>query len=398
MKILITTFTFFPNKDGVAIACASLCDFLVKSGHKVYVATSLVPGTSSNSRSQGIYIRRFAIYNSRLPESSDLEKSKYLKYLISGNFDLIINQNWQSWTTELFLEASNKLTAKCILVSHGLSKHIFHFYEKPFWGLGPWFKGLKWSFSFLPRMLQAHDAFVFLADKSDWGRFFDLKICKFFFPDRTWIIPNTITDLHLARKSPSVRTSLLGGRRLLSVYVANFCDRKDQLRAVRIFTNSGLRNSVLVLVGSEANEYSRRVCAWIRRNKHRLDLQDQQILVYTGLSRKKTLQFTASSDLVLLTAKSETQPLVLIEAMALRKPWIAMDSGCIETMQGGLTCSSDNQIIQALKRISLSKKLRQSLATKGTRAYAKYYSPEAFALRWERLIKEISPQHPESNI
>jgi len=394
VKILITTFTFFPNKDGVAIACASLCDFLVKSGHKVFVATSRAPGTSSNCRRQGIYIRRFAIYNSRLPESSDLEKSKYLKYLISGKFDLIINQNWDSWTTELFLKVSKKLSGKRIFVSHGLSKHIFHFCEKPFWGLGPWLKGLKWSFSFLPRIFQAHDAFVFLADKSDWGRFFDLKICKNFFPGRTWIIPNTITDLHLARKSPSVRTSLLGGRSLLLVYVANFCDRKDQLRAVRIFTNSGLRNSVLVLVGTEANEYSHLVSGWIRRNKHRLDLQDQQILVYTGLSRKKTLDFTASSDLVLLTAKSETQPLVLIEAMALKKPWVSTISGCIDKMKGGLPCRTDYQLIEAVRRLSQSKILRQSLVAEGTRAYAKYYSPKVFVCGWERLIKVISPQHP----
>jgi glycosyltransferase involved in cell wall biosynthesis len=292
------------------------------------------------------------------------------------------------------LKVSKKLSGKRIFVSHGLSKHIFHFCEKPFWGLGPWLKGLKWSFSFLPRIFQAHDAFVFLADKSDWGRFFDLKICKNFFPGRTWIIPNTITDLHLARKSPSVRTSLLGGRSLLLVYVANFCDRKDQLRAVRIFTNSGLRNSVLVLVGTEANEYSHLVSGWIRRNKHRLDLQDQQILVYTGLSRKKTLDFTASSDLVLLTAKSETQPLVLIEAMALKKPWVSTISGCIDKMKGGLPCRTDYQLIEAVRRLSQSKILRQSLVAEGTRAYAKYYSPKVFVCGWERLIKVISPQHP----
>jgi len=390
MKILITTFTFFPNKDGVAIACASLCDFLVKSGHKVYVATSLVPGTSSNSRSQGIYIRRFAIYNFRLSDSSDQEKASYIRYLIKEDFDLIINQNWNSWTTELFLKVSKKLRAKRILVSHGLTPHIFQPHSRPFWGLGQWLKGLRWSFGFFPRMLQAHDAFVFLADHSDWARFLDVKICKTFFPHRTWIIPNTVTDLHLARKSPSVRTSLLRGCRLLSVYVANFCDRKDQLRAVRIFANSGLRNSVLVLVGSEANEYSRLVSAWIRHHQSQLDLRGQQILVQTGLSRKRTMEITASSDIVLLSAKSESQPIVLIEAMALRKPWIAMNSGCIQTMRGGQVCWNESDFTRALTKLGSSARRRQLLGSEGYRHFVSTHALEIFSFHWQTLINNIA--------
>lgn len=390
MKILITTFTFFPNKDGVAIACASLCDFLVKSGHKVYVATSRVAGAKTTELIKGVSIRRFAIHNFRLSESSDHEKASYIRYLIKEDFDLIINQNWNSWTTELFLKASKKLRAKCILVSHGLTPHIFLPHPRPFWGLGQWLKGLRWSFAFFPQMLQAHDAFVFLADHSDWARFLDVKICKFFFPDRNWIIPNTITDLHLARKSPSVRTSLLGGRRLLSVYVANFCDRKDQLRAVRIFANSGLRNSVLVLVGSEANEYSRLVSAWIRHHQPQLDLRGQQILVQTGLSRKRTMEITASSDIVLLSAKSESQPIVLIEAMALRKPWIAMNSGCIQTMRGGQVCWNESDFTRALTKLGSSARRRQLLGSEGYRHFGSTHALEIFSFHWQTLINNIA--------
>ena len=386
MKILITTFTFFPNMDGVAIACTSLCNVLLKCGHKVHVATSRVAGTKTTELIKGVSIRRFAIYNSRLSDSSDQEKASYIRYLIKEDFDLIINQNWNSWTTELFLKVSKKLRAKRILVSHGLTPHIFQPHSRPFWGLGQWLKGLRWSFAFFPRMLQTHDAFVFLADHSDWARFLDVKICKFFFPDRNWIIPNTITDLHLARKSPSVRTSLLGGRRLLSVYVANFCDRKDQLRAVRIFANSGLRNSVLVLVGSEANGYSRLVRAWIRHHQPQLDLRGQQILVQTGLSRKRTMEITASSDIVLLTAKSESQPLVLIEAMALRKTWIAMNSGCIQTMQGGRVCRTESDFTRALTELGASARQRQQLGSEGYRHFVSTYAPEIFSFHWQTLI------------
>ena len=390
MKILVTTFTFFPNKDGVANACASLCNVLLKCGHKVHVATSRVAGAKTTETIKGVSIRRFAIYNFRLSDSSDQEKASYIRYLIKEDFDLIINQNWNSWTTELFLKVSKKLRAKCILVSHGLTPHIFQPHSRPFWGLGQWLKGLRWSFGFFPRLLHAHAAFVFLADHSDWARFLDVKICKTFFPDRTWIIPNTVTDLHLAHKSPALRFSLLADRRLLVVYVANFCDRKDQIRAARIFADSALRSSVLVLVGSEANNYSKLVCRWIRHHQQQLDRQGQQIVVHTELSRRMTLKIISSSDLVILSAKSESQPIVLIEAMALRKPWIAMDSGCIQTMQGGRVCRTESDFTRALTELGASARQRQLLGSEGYRHFVSTHALEIFSFHWQTLINNIA--------
>jgi glycosyltransferase involved in cell wall biosynthesis len=397
MKILVTTFTFFPNKDGVAVASASLCDFLVKSGHKVYVATSRVPGTSSNSRRQGVYIRRFAIYNSRLPESSDLEKSKYLRYLITEDFDLIINQNWDSWTTELFLEVSKKLRAKRILVSHGLSRHIFHFHEKPFWGLGQWFRGLSWSLSFLPRLIRAHDRFVFLFSHFDFKRFLDVGICRLFVPKRIHYIPNSISDLPRSKIRPFFRQHYSPEIQFLLVYVANFCGHKDQIRAIKVFAATAIPHSSLILIGSEKNAYSHLMRREANSLQQYLSHNSQRIHILAGLSRKRVFEILSASDAFLLTAKHEVMPLVLIESMALKRPWISTISGCIDKMEGGLACSTDAQLSDAIRRISKSKKLRRSLVAKGTRAYAKYYSPEAFALRWGKLIEGMfSPQRPKS--
>jgi len=389
MKILITTFTFFPNKDGVAIATASLCDFLLKSGHKVHVATSRVAGTSATSRRKGISIRRFDIYNSLLSDSSDQEKDKYLQYLIKEDFDLIINQNWDSWTTELFLKVSRMLRAKRVLVSHGLGKHIFRFHRKPFWGIGQWFRGLLWSFSYLPRLIRAHDHFVFLRDHPDLGRFLDVAICRFFVPKRIHFIANSISDLRRTKAIPFSRENRNAGARFILVCVANFCQRKDQIRAIRVFAAAGVPHSSLVLIGSEDNSYSRLMRKESHSLQQYLSRNCQSIHIFSGLSRKRILEMISSADAFLLSAKEETMPLVLIESMAFKKPWISTISGCIDKMEGGLPCGTDNELIQAVRRLSDSKKLRRSLVANGTRAYAKYYSPEAFALRWERLIERI---------
>jgi glycosyltransferase involved in cell wall biosynthesis len=397
MKILVTTFTFFPNKDGVALASASLCDFLLKSGHKVHVATSRVAGTETTSLREGVSIQRFAIYNSRLAESSSLEKSKYLRYLIKEDFDLIINQNWDSWTTELFLNVSRVLRAKRILVSHGLAKHIFHFHRRPFWGLGEWFRGLLWSFSYLPRLIKAHSHFVFLNDHPDLRRFLDVAICRLFVPKRIHFIANCISDLRRTKVRPFPRRRRLLGDRFLLVCVANFGQHKDQIRAIRVFAAAGVPHSSLIFIGSENNTYSQLMRREANSLQKYLSHNSQSIHIFTGFSRKRTFEMISAADAFLLTAKEEVMPLVLIEAMALKKPWISTTSGCIDKMEGGLRCSTDYQLIQAVRTLSQSKKLRRSLVAKGTHAYAKYYSPEAFSLRWKILIDQMfSPQNPKS--
>jgi glycosyltransferase involved in cell wall biosynthesis len=397
MKILVTTFTFFPNMDGVATACASLCNVLVKSGHKVHVATSRVASAEITSLRKGVSIRRFAIYNSRLSDSSSLEKNKYLRYLITEDFDLIINQNWDSWTTELFLKVSRMLRAKRVLVSHGLGKHIFRFHLKPFWGFGQWFRGLLWSFSYLPRLIRAHDYFVLNYDQSDLRRFLDVAICRLFVPKRIHFIANSISDLRRTKALPFSRRSHFPGARFLLVCVANFCQRKDQIRAIRVFAAAGVPHSSLVLIGSEENSYSQLMRKEANSLQQYLSRNCQSIHIFAGLSRKRTLEMISSADAFLLSAKEETMPLVLIESMGLKKPWISTISGCIDKMEGGLPCGTDNELIQAVRRLSDSKKLRRSLVAKGTRAYAKYYSPEAFALCWKKLIEQILlPQHPKS--
>jgi len=389
MKILVTTFTFFPNKDGVAVASASLCDLLIKCGHKVHVATSRIADSSAISQINGIYVRRFAIYNCGDSESSDQEICKYLRYLITEDFDLIINQNWDSWTTELFLKASRVLRAKRILVSHGLAKHIFHFHRRPFWGVGQWFRGLLWSFSYLPRLIRAHDRFVFLFSHVDFKRFLDVGICRLFAPKRIHYIPNSISDLPRSKIRPFFRQHYSPEIQFLLVYVSNFCDHKDQLRAMKVFAAAGIPNSSLILIGSQKNAYSRLMRREANSLQQYLSHNSQSIHILAGLSRKRVFEIVSASDAFLMTAKHEVMPLVLIESMAFKKPWISTISGCIDKMEGGLPCSTDNELIQAVRRLSDSKKLRRSLVAKGTRAYAKYYSPESFALRWGKLIEDM---------
>jgi glycosyltransferase involved in cell wall biosynthesis len=175
----------------------------------------------------------------------------------------------------------------------------------------------------------------------------------------------------------------------LLVYVSNFCDHKDQLRAIKVFAAAGIPHSSLILIGSQKNAYSRLMRREVNSLQQYLSHNSQRIHILAGLSRKRVFEILSSSDAFLMAAKHEVMPMVLIESMAFKKPWISTISGCIDKMEGGLPCSTDNELIQAIRRLSRSEKLRRSLVAKGTRAYAKYYAPEAFALRWGKLIEKM---------
>lgn len=389
LKILVTTFTFLPNKDGVSLASAALAKHLAEKGHQVSVVTSEVKNQPLNSIFQNVRVFRFRIHQFPVPGSGSEEIDRYYKFLHSHDFDIIINQNWNSWTTEAYLQIARHLRAKSILVSHGLSTHMPSFHPRPCWGLGSWFRGVIWTAVNLPRLIKVHDFFVFNLNYWDLGRFMDVLICKLFVPWRTRFICNISCDCQLPLPLPVSSRQKHDRNRLVSICVANFCDRKNQLQALKVFAALPIRGASLVLIGSEQNDYSRRVSREIKDLHNKLRAWDKRVQILTGLSRKKVFRSISNADIAVLTSKIETTPIFLIEAMCFQKPWVAISSGSISQMKGGFACRSKRLLGKAWKNLFESKALRTHLGKVGHRTYLKNYSPGVFYQGWDRLMLEI---------
>ena len=107
------------------------------------------------------------------------------------------------------------------------------------------------------------------------------------------------------------------------------------------------------------------------------------------LPREEVFSALIESELLILTAKHETQPIVLIEAMAAAIPWISTDTGCIREMEGGIVCRCNKSLVFALKRLLVDPALRAQLGSKGLAASRTKYSASACEMQYHRLFQEL---------
>ena len=144
------------------------------------------------------------------------------------------------------------------------------------------------------------------------------------------------------------------------------------LRAAKRITESGIKAKfVLVGDGPLRSELQKTVA----------DLRLTEQVVFTGF-REDVLQIVSMLDVFVLCSNSETFPLAIIEAMALKKPVVATNVGgipeIIDHSVNGLLCPSGDEtcLATSITRLLTNEETARELAN---RAYQKVVS--AFALR-----------------
>lgn len=391
MKIVITTFTYFPSLDGVSEATRFLAESLVVSGHQVIVFSSLTEVQPKEFVHNGVNIRQYRMVNSHILKliGSREEMDRFRMDLIGEQPDLLICECWDAWPTVLSLQVLKKLTCSKILVSHGFSLHIKPTNAPPpFFGFGQWWRGMIWAGYYIPKLIKAFDRFVFLSSRKDTKRFIDHAVISFLDRDAARIIPNSPNLQPLSDYQNDFRKLYEIGAGPMILCVANFSARKNQELAVSSFFEAGIPGSTLVCIGSEKNDYFEKLASMVKalQPSH----PDQKVLLLTGMNRIETMKAYGACDLTLLTAQQETQPIVVIESMAFSKPWIATSSGCIIEMEGGIPVNSFQELVKWLKKLMLEPDLRVRLGAEGRSAFERRYEQTEVKALWETLVNELS--------
>jgi glycosyltransferase involved in cell wall biosynthesis len=391
VKVLITTFTYPPNADGCAVAAAVLADGLAKRGHSVTVATAAHPDRQSLSDAANPRVVEFRVSgssNRRIGVHGDI--AAYQAFLRQSSFDLIIFETWDTWPTFLAEPLLPQLAAKKIVVSHGYTPHLWTPYPRFPWGLGQWVGG--WPLVLrTPRLLRQFDQLVVLSRRQDFGRFFDHRLAQWTGYKKVTVIPNGAHAAEFANPAlPDFRREFGLGPGLMLLCVANYCDRKNQMLAVRAFRHAGLKAATLVLVGSEFNEYAEQV----RRLDKALqkDFPEGRVMLLEKLTRPQTCAAYNAADLFVLSAKAETQPIVLLEAMASHTPWISTNTGCVSELPGGLVAHSEMDLVKKMRELAASSEQRKKLAAEGWAACQQTYDWEQVVAAYDQLIKTLVPQ------
>jgi glycosyltransferase involved in cell wall biosynthesis len=356
-------------------------------GWQVDVATEPTSPSRASRNWQGARVNEFIVSGSsyfRRPYHGQI--SEYLTFLQSGQWDVIIFQGY-SWPLYLAAPHLAKIPGKKVLVSHGYAALLWTPVSVFPFGLLVWAHSIWMSLRMLT-WIRKIDRWVFLSAQKDLHGFYDHWLAdKISHPGIT-VIPNGVAFPDPSPKANFFRSAHgIPPRTPFFLCVANYSRRKDQGYAVRAFRQAAIPGSHLVFIGSEFNDSSAR----FQKEDDRTARSSPPGTIHwlQNLSREETLAALAESDVVVLSANHEGQPIVLLEAMAYKKPWIARKAGCIEELPGGLCVSTVQKMAEAMRKMSVNHQERACLGVEGAMAVQRQFSRQEYSQSYCQMVEKL---------
>ncbi len=388
MKILIATFTFPPNKDGVSSSAAAMVTGFLEKGWQVEVATEPSVPQRSGTEWSDVHIHEFAVTGTghpKRPFGGDLEQ--YRNFLETGDWDLVIFHSY-AWPLYLALQYKACIRGRKILVSHGHNALRWEKTAQFPWGLGAVF----WAIYQASRMcvwIFQFDRVVYLSECTDMRSFFDHSVAKCLGYRGRRVIPNGVNTKELATAPLKFRQNLdIEPGQIVFLCVANYNFLKNQGFALRSFRIAAIPNSILIFIGSEFNDLSKQFqfedeIADVAAHPGRVIWLEKQ-------DRKATLNAIATCDVFILSSRSEAQPIALMEAMREAKPWIASRVGCIPELPGGVCVRTEREMAQQMTNLANDQKLRTTLGRQGRQAVEETYNRQHYIDAYCQLVSEVT--------
>lgn len=407
MNILHTVEFYYPSTGGMQEVVKQLSERLVKLGHKVTVATSMLPerkhlyknGTLIN----GVAVKEFAISGNEVRGFQGNIK-EYQDFLIRSKFDIVVNFAAQQWATDLALPVLDQIHTKKIFVPTGFS--------------GLYDKHYKNYFLKMPRWMEKYDMNVFISNN-----YRDINFAREHGITKTILIPNGAGEDEFTDKSAvHLKKNLnISPRSTLILCIGSHTGAKGHHEAMKIFERAKIENAVLLIIGNVFGRGCYEKClqtAAGMNEKKSLKTAGKRILI-RELSRKETVAAYKESDLFLFPSNIECSPIVLFEAMAAGIPFLTTDVGnakeIIEWTGGGIvlptiplravsqlgfkfppfvhkffnkngTVTADiKPSAEILEDLVKNEKLKDRLGKNGHKAWQKHFTWEKITEKYEKL-------------
>ena len=385
MKILVTSFTYPPQANGVAEIAKAQATLLAKRGHDVSVATAYDPERKS-AHSEGVPVHEFRIEGDFDPKIGyHGEIKEYQQFIAAYPADIILFNCWQNWCVDLALPSFSQIRARKVMVSQGFSAHCWYPQRRFPWGLVQWLRNQPYVWR-LPAFMRAFDHLVFLTGMQNFGRFFDYWIARRVGLTHCSVVPNGI-HLHELEAAPIDFRKFyeIPSGDLLLLNVANYCDRKNQLMALRAFCALSRNDASLVFIGSEHNEYTDQMLDILNQ----YPAQASKVKILQKVPKQHINAAYQAADLFLFSSKEETQPLAVLDAMGAGVPFVATDAGCVSEFPGGVIVRSEAQMSRALTTLLSDPTRRAELGEQGRGAARGRYSWEHVVDEYERIFQRL---------
>lgn len=386
MKVLISTFSFPPELNGVAEASSFCAKVFLDQGCQVDIATTPTMPSRESLNWMGAEIREFKIAGTsyfRQPFHGAI--ADYQSFLREGRWDAVFFQGY-SWPLLLAAPLLEHISAKKILVSHGYGALIWFPMSRFPFGLGFWAYS-AWKSLRMLRWVKNVDRWVFLSHRRDFGSFYDHLLARLVRHPGITVIPNGVDPAQRGSAAAFRKELHLRPNQLVFLYVGYFSRGKNQIDAVRAFREAKIPNSCLVLIGSEPN-------TWMEEFK-KADLKtassndENPVFWLAGKSRRFTLDAFAGCDIYISSSILETQPITILEAMREAKPWVAYPAGCIQEFPGGICVKNKDEMAHAMLTLANSPEKRANLGRLGKHSVQTVFSKDQYARAYLRLLKNV---------
>lgn len=420
MKILHTSEFYSPSVGGAQEVVKQLSERLAARGHQVTVATTRLPNRQT-SDINGVKIEEFDISGNAVYGLHG-EVERYQKFLLEGDFDLMMNYAAQQWTMDAALPVLDRLPYRKVMIPCGFSG-LFDPQFKPY-------------FFLLPLAMKQYDHLVFHAEE-----YRDINFARQNGLTQLSIIPNgaaedefsiSHADFRLQHQIPEDVPLLLT--------VGSHTGIKGHQLVMKAFQRLKIEKGVLVIIGNiftrgsisemffkplleyikgfRVRSFARLILKTLRGGIEPGCLPDcrghSRWINLTGLGKKRVLLLDPpraevisayqAADLFVFGSNLEYSPLVLFEAAASQTPFITLACGnakeIVAWTGGGLiaqTTTGKNgfvkgdpaQFARLIDQLLMDPQKRNSLAEAGHKAWQGHFTWEKIVIQYENLYQEL---------
>jgi glycosyltransferase involved in cell wall biosynthesis len=392
MKILHTIDLYYPYKGGAQEAILQLSKRLVEHGHEVTIATTKIPERTFDEH-YGIKIEEFDISGNFLKGYvGDVER--YRSFLLSSDFDIIMNFSCCTWATDLLLPLMDSIAAKKVLTPCGFYTLYWPRYRE--------------YYDLMKAAIPKYDCCIVMSES-----YRDTEFVKEH-NGRYVVIPNgadereflTPPSNNLIRKKLEIPED-----HFLILLVGNHTGHKGHADAIRIFKRAHITDATLLIVAG--NVYGRvlgplcNLNCMVQKFLNRFNpfsRRSHKSILIERLDREDVVQSYLSADLFLFPSMIECSPIVLFECLGSGTPFLVTDVGNAKEIIGwthagellpthylknGFCRVDVRQAVPQLEALIMDKERLKKYSDNGFASFKENFTWEKTAQKHEDLYRSL---------
>ena len=384
IKILHTVEFYSPSVGGAQEVVKQVSEHLVKRGHEVTVATTRLPDRTE-SEINGVRVEEFDISGNAVRGFRG-EAERYQKFLLDGEFDVMMNYAAQQWSADLVFPLLKRLPYRKVFIPCGFSGLFNPQYAE--------------YFKQMPEVMRNYDRMIFTS-----YAYRDFEFAKQDGVQHCTIIPNGASEEEFRHVDPTFRERYgIPEDTPLLLTVGSHTGLKGHSLVIDAFRRASINRAVLVIIGNTINGRGCLPDCKRRALRTRVFSLGRKRVLLLDPPRVDVIAAYHAADLFVFGSNIECSPLVLFEAMASRTPFLTTACGNAEeivnmshggvlvpTIQeaNGMVSASAMDMAASIENVVSDPERLSFLGEAGYQAWQQQFTWERIAARYEHLYQSL---------